>query len=163
MNFDKGQIYQWGQLEEWVCDLSEQTVTVWWSSSTHGEPGRGRHLQQQSCHRGRKCPAQRAPQLDLGNHEKVKWPPLLALKRVARRTLAILGQVKRSWKRSWKAQQGGARDFGGEGSLGGGREENIAPEGLFGFLLRRSIVCLVVTLTFHLCVSLEFWCMTHKK
>ena len=52
----------------------------------------------------------------------------------------------------------------GEGSLGGGREENIAPEGLFGFLLRRSIVCLVVTLTFslfHLCVSLRFWCMPH--
>ena len=45
-----------------------------------------------------------------------------------------LGQVKKSWKRSWIAQQGGAQDFGGEGLLGGGREENVAPEGLFGFL-----------------------------
>ena len=59
-------------------------------------------------------------------------------------------QVKWSWKRSSKAQQGGARDFGGEGLLGGGREENVAPEGLFVFfcLRRRSIVSLVVTLTF---------------
>ena len=36
-----------------------------------------------------------------------------------------------------KAQQGGAQDFGGEGSLGGGGEENIDPEGLFGFLLEK--------------------------
>ena len=50
--------------------------------------------------RGRRCPAHTAPQLDPGDHEKIKWPPLLALKRVAQWTLAILGQAKRSWKRS---------------------------------------------------------------
>ena len=49
---------------------------------------------------GRRCPAQTAPRLYPRNHEKVKWPPLLAVKRLARRTLAMLGQAKRSWRRS---------------------------------------------------------------
>ena len=126
------------------------SILVTGDPAQHGEPW-GRRHQQQSCHRGRRCPAHTAPQLDPENHEKIKWPPLLALKRVARWTLAILGQAKRSWKRSWKAQQGGAQDLGG-------RARGL---GYLGFCLRRSIVNLVVTVTFSSLCQFGFWFMPH--
>ena len=73
--------------------IAQDNTTSWrawrgWSSSV------------QSLSPGRRCPAQTALRLDPQDHEKLKWPSLLALKRVARRTLAILGQVKWSWRRS---------------------------------------------------------------
>ena len=54
-------------------------------------------------------------------------------------------ELEEELKRSARRSSG----LWGRGILGLGREENIAAEGLLGFLLRRSIVQ-VVTLTFSL-------------
>ena len=63
-----------------------------------------------------------AVRLDPRDHEKVKRPPLLALQRVARRTLAI-------WVKSNGA--GGGAEKLSEEELGTVEEENShAPEGL---------------------------------
>ena len=64
-----------------------------------------------------------AHRLDPQDHEKVKWPPLLALWRVARRTLAI-------WVKSNGA--GGGAEKLSEEELGTMEEENSQP--LRGYL-----------------------------
>ena len=64
----------------------------------HGEPGGGRH-QQQSCHRGRRCPAHTAPQIiacieegssvDSGNLESIQKELEEELKGSARRSSGL--------------------------------------------------------------------------
>ena len=132
MNFDKGQIYQWGQPEEWVCDLA---VCV--RGSNWGEPGGS-------------SPSTRVLSQVIQINTWRAW----GLSPSSTAVLSLREEVSRSnrLKELEEELKGSARRSSGlwrRGIAGRWEGGEHSPWGaIWVFCLRRSKVSLVVTLTF---------------